>query len=140
MTEWFVMGGPNHGRWFPAGAGPVEMTRPVRVECRSRFGRKTATVPGPATVYHPTRMSIPGWVVTLPVWAEVNIATGQSALTFASVLPGGLHCVARDAEPACRWCYGRPMPGHATCSRTRCISDWHAVTSLDTMTWRGEER
>jgi hypothetical protein len=45
-----------------------------------------------------------------------------------------------DAERVCRWCFGRPMPGYAVCSRVHCITAIQAVDSLDTITWRGEDR
>ncbi len=47
---------------------------------------------------------------------------------------------APDASYVCRWCYGRPMPGYDMCSRVQCISAVQAIQSLDTITWRGEDR
>jgi hypothetical protein len=54
---------------------------------------------------------------------------------FVAVIPD-----APDACHACRWCYGQPMPGFDVCSRVRCITNVQAVDSLDTITWRGEDR
>lgn len=139
---WFCVGGPLHGKWRPAG---LEMCVPVKLTTTavyaSVFGVKSSVViPNAQIVYLPTAMRIPGWVVPLPCWAESRIAEGLAAVTFAALLPGGLHHVPRDMAPVCRWCFGRPLEGQETCSRTRCISDWAAVRSLDTITWRGEDR
>lgn len=140
-AQWLCLGGPIHGQYRTAG---LELLVPdpdaVPVEYGSVFGRRRVAVPAPPVLYRPTWMSLPGWTVKLPVWCEDRIARGKAAPVFASVLPGGLHGVPRDAAWACRWCYGRPMDGHETCSRVQCISHWHAVKSLDTLTWRGEER
>jgi hypothetical protein len=45
-----------------------------------------------------------------------------------------------DAEYVCRWCFGRPMLGYDVCSKVTCITHVQAVDSLDTITWRGEDR
>jgi hypothetical protein len=137
---WLCLGGPLHGRWRPPAEHLTVTEKVAPVEYRSVFGRRTVALPAAAVLYRPTMMCLPGWSVKLPVWAEDRLARGLAAPMFACVLPGGLHGVPRDAAWACRWCYGRPMDGMETCSRAACIRDWHAVRSLDTTTWRGEDR
>jgi len=43
-----------------------------------------------------------------------------------------------DASWACRWCYGRPMPGYDVCSRIVCIQAVESVNKLYSVT-RGWE-
>ncbi len=71
--------------------------------------------------------------VFLPVHAwTITAAPGGRGFVVIPARP--------EAERACAWCYGRPMPGQETCSRVSCITTWDAVVSLDTMSWRGETR
>lgn len=57
---------------------------------------------------------------------------------------GSFVCCSPDAEPACRWCYGRPMPGMDVCSRVPCILNvaWldslPLVTAHDALGWHGD--
>jgi hypothetical protein len=138
--QWLCLGGPIHGEYRPAGQELLIRDPDQPMEIRYWGHRRSVALPAAPILYRPTLMSLPGWAVKLPVWCEDRLARGRAAPTFGAVLPGGLHGVPRDAAWACRWCYGRPMDGHELCSRIVCITAWAAVQSLDTMTWRGEER
>jgi hypothetical protein len=141
QTEWLCLGGPIHGEWRPVGAELLVADPSARPSFNTgRSWGRTVVIPAAPILYRPTLMCLPGWTVKLPVWCEDRLARGKvHALPFASVLPGGLHAVPRDAHPACRWCYGIPAQGQQTCHRPACITTWAAVQSLDTMTWRGED-
>ena len=135
--EWLCLGGPIHGQFRPAG---LELLVPDRWPLAGYSSRRAVVIPAPPALYRPTLVALPGWRVKLPVWCEDRIARGKATPAFEAVLPGVLQGVAGEASWACHWCYGRPMEGQETCSRTACITTWHAVKSLDTMTWRGEDR
>jgi hypothetical protein len=136
---WFCVGGPLHGKWRPAGLEMhcVEPTTTTAVYA-SVFGRRTVAIPAAPVVYLATTMQVPGWRIPLPIWAETRIAQGLAAVTFAAVLPGGLHHVPREAWLCCRWCFGPVMPGLETCKSPACRANWASVRALDTMDWRGE--
>lgn len=140
---WLCLAGPLHGQYRPAGlemivpdAGPDST---VSYYSGRGWGR-TVVVPPPPILYRPTLVSVPGWRVKLPCWVEDRVARGKAAPPVGAVLPGSIQGERPIGCKACRWCFGRPMDGQATCSRSRCITDWDAVRSLDTMTWRGEDR
>lgn len=135
---WFCLGGPIHGQYRPAGLEMLVPDRHAPAEYTSAFGRRVVVVPVPPVLYRPTLVAVPGWRIKLSCWVENRVARGRAAIMFAAVLPGSLQHVPREQSPVCRWCYGRPMDEHETCSRARCITMWHAVRSLDTLTWRGE--
>lgn len=138
--QWLCLGGPIHGQYRPTGLEMVVTEPAGSLSYRTGFGRtnRTVVIPHETILYRPTLMSLPGWRIKLPVWCEDRLARGKCAPDLASVLPGGLHGVPRDAALVCRWCYGAPMAGQDTCSRSQCITAWDAVRALDTMTWRGE--
>ncbi len=71
-------------------------------------------------------------VVALQPTSYVLVERGSR---YVAAIPNG-----PDAMPVCRWCFGRPMPGFDMCSRVQCITNVQAVDSLDTITWRGEDR
>jgi hypothetical protein len=139
--EWLCLGGPIHGQYRTAG---LEMLVPDptshTVEYASTWGRRTVAIPAAPALYRPTLVALPGWRVKLPVWCEDRIARAVTGVPSATVLPGSLQGVPLFAERACYWCFGRPMDGQATCSRAACITNFYAVRSLDTTTWRGEPR
>lgn len=136
--QWLCLGGPIHGQYRPTGLEMLVRDPDEPMEIRYWDRRRTVAIPAAPALYRPTLMSLPGWRIKLPVWCEDRLARGKCAPIFASVLPGGLHGVPRDAALVCRWCFGAPMAGQDTCSRTQCITAWDAVRALDTMSWRGE--
>jgi hypothetical protein len=71
-------------------------------------------------------------IITLQIPCEIVYQDGQRVV---AVIPSRA-----DAEYVCRWCFGRPMPGFDVCSRVQCISAVQAVDSLNTISWRGEDR
>jgi hypothetical protein len=143
QTQWLCLGGPIHGEWRPVGSELLvadPSAQPSITRDPRWSWRPTVVIHAAPILYRPTLMCLPGWRVKLPVWCEDRLARGKvHALPFASVLPGGLHAVPRNAQLVCRWCYGIPVQGKITCHRTACITTWAAVQSLDTMTWRGED-
>lgn len=70
-------------------------------------------------------------IITLQIPCAITMDQGE----VVAVVPDRA-----DASWVCRWCFGRPMPGYDVCSQVRCISNIQAVDSLDTITWRGEDR
>lgn len=74
-------------------------------------------------------------IITLQIPATVVYRDGNRNERVVAVVPA-----APVADWACRWCYGRPMPGYEVCSRVDCITHWQAVLSLDSIVWRGEDR
>jgi hypothetical protein len=139
--QWLCLGGPIHGQFREPGL-ELLVPNPAAhvVEYASARGRRTVAIPASPALYRPTLVALPGWRVKLPVWCEDRIARAVTGLAHGSLLPGNIQGERQVGDPACRWCYGRPMEGQATCSRAACITNWYAVMSLDTTTWRGEPR
>lgn len=71
-------------------------------------------------------------IITLQIPSTITYGDGERVV---AVVPNRA-----DAEYVCRWCFGRPLPGFDVCSRVMCISAVQAVDSLNTITWRGEDR
>lgn len=142
MTDhkWLCLGGPIHGQFREAGMEMLVPDKGAAVTYASRWSRRTVVIPAAPALYRPTLVALPGWRVKLPVWCEDSIARGRSVPPHGAVLPGSLQAVFGPASWVCRWCYGTSMEGQETCSRAVCITMWNAVRSLDTMTWRGEDR
>lgn len=141
---WLCLAGPIHGQYRPAG---LEMLVPDHskpsVEIRyhsAGWGFNVVAVPPPPFLYRPTLISAPGWRIKLPCWVEDRVARGKAAPPAGAVLPGSVQGQRGIGNHVCRWCYGSPMAGQETCSRVQCITAWDAVQSLDTLTWRGEDR
>jgi hypothetical protein len=59
-----------------------------------------------------------------------GVAYWDAERGFGVVIPDRL-----EWDHVCAWCYGRPMPGMETCSRTSCITNWNAVQVMH-MGWR----
>lgn len=136
QPRWFVVGGPLHGRWRPAG---LEMHCPVpdtAVTYQHRFRRVAVAVPAEPVVYRPTRMHLPGWAVSLPVWAEAHIASGQWAIEFAAVFPGGLHHVPLESTSVCRWCFKPSFGSLGVCLMRECVAAVGWLESLDVPGWQ----
>ena len=139
--EWLCLGGPIHGQYRPAGLEMVvpDPSKPTGYRY-SILGREAVAIPAEPALYRPTLVSLPGWRIKLPVWCEDRIPRGVTAAAAGNMLPGSVQQLPGDRSRACRWCYGVPLEGLETCSRVQCITAWDAVRSLDTITWRGEER
>jgi hypothetical protein len=139
---WLCLGGPIHGQYRPAGLEMMvpDIGPPTQVTYSSGYGRRTVAVPAAPFLYRPTLVTLAGWRVKLSCWVEDRVARGKAAPPAGAVLPGSVQGERGIGNHVCRWCYGPPMAGQPTCSRVQCITAWDSVRSLDTMTWRGEDR
>jgi hypothetical protein len=120
MRRWMLLGGPDHGRWEPAGQRVLAMPP-------TKGSRQT-------TYYYPHPMRLPGWRVTVLMYSWSGLAVPGTKLPDGTVMPGG---VVNEILPWCRpcpWCYGKPHPSLETCDRPSCISRWASICTLDVLT------
>jgi len=142
MIEWLMIGGPQHGRWRLASSKPYAVRAPGPADYAvTHTGdndawevRVAVATPPRPILYYPERVALPGWHVLLVAYVEAGISAGARNPETGSTLPGCVVGVRREQEVACRWCYGRPMPGMDVCSRTACITAVADVVSLDVLT------
>jgi hypothetical protein len=145
MSDWLCIGGPLHGQYRPAGDKPIATAQthaPVdyaiseawwdgqRLDATSV--RVDVAIPPRPVLYYPVRAVMPGWRFPLDIYLEAHLAAGAE-LPAGMVMPGGLQGAPLIAEPACRWCYGRPMDGFPVCSRSRCINNWSTIEAMATL-------
>jgi hypothetical protein len=137
MTEWICLGGPIHGEYRPAGAGPIAVPEglPARVEYATEQGRTTVVIPPRPAIYYPTAVAMPGWRIKLDAWVEAHVATGTRRFETGAVFPGGLQGVPRPLSDCCRWCYGRALGQLGVCVRDECISAVSWLESMDSFRW-----
>lgn len=149
LKLWQCIGGPLHGQWRPTGDKPIATQKPAneRVvdyaitnvqwdgkDIGPAVAHVSMAMPPRPVLYYPTRVRLTGWRIDLTFYLKAEVAAGAEDVLTGSVMPGGIVGAPIFYEPACRWCYGRPLPGFDVCSRVACINNVATIASLDHLT------